>query len=668
MKKKLNRSVLRLAACILAVAVLTTAVGAFGAVRNTSKNDDGTPAESKKDEIVYVFTDAEGKTKNILVSDWLTNPQKSATLADRSDLSGLENVKGDEGYTDNGSGALTWQADGEDIYYQGTTDRTPAVSIQVEYLLDGQKLSASELAGKSGVVTIRYRYTNNETRQVEIDGKKETVCVPFAALTGMMLDNAHFRNVTVSNGKLVNDGQRTIVVGFALPGMNDALDTELLPDTVEIQADVTDFKLSTTMTLVTNEVFSSLELDKAEDLKAELTDAVDQLSSALDELMDGSSQLYDGLTQLLEKSDTLVSGVNELKDGSQALVDGTSALQTGMAQLQDGANQLTTGLNYLDTQSKALVDGSTQLFDAVLATASSQLAAAGVEAPALTRDNYRGVLNSVSAQLDESTVREMATAQARAQVEAAVRANSATIRASVTAQVQAQVTASVMQQMGLDAATITPEQQAAVDAAVAQIMASAETQAQIDAAVESAIQSMIETQMQSESVQASIEEAVQKAAAGSGMIANLLAQLDQVAAFCDGVSQYTGGVATAKAGANTLLKGTDTLSAGIDQLAGGTGRLNLGLSQLQGGVRQLVAGVSKLKDGQMKLSEGLKQFKEEGIDKLTESVNGDLSTLYSRVKAMRDLSQDYRSFGGIADGMNGTVRFLYRTDAIGDAE
>lgn len=668
MKKNMNRPVLRLAACILAVAVLTTAVGAFGAVRDTSKNADGSAAASKKDEIVYVFTDAEGNTKNVLVSDWLTNPQKEATLADCSSLENLENVKGNEGYTAGENGAVTWQADGEDIYYQGTSEQTPAVSMKIEYLLDGQKISASELAGKSGVVTIRYEYTNNETQTVEIDGKQQTVCVPFAALTGMMLDNAHFRNVTVSNGKLVNDGQRTVVVGFALPGMNAALDTELLPETVEITADVTDFSLSTTMTLVTNELFSELDLGKAEDLKTELTDALDQLTDALDQLMDGSSQLYDGLTQLLEKSDALVSGVSELKDGSQALVDSTSALQTGMTQLQDGANQLTDGLNYLDTQSKALVDGSTQLFDAVLATASSQLAAAGVEAPALTRDNYRGVLNGVSAQLDEAAVRKMATEQARAQVEAAVRANSATIRASVTAQVQAQVTASVMQQMGLDASTITPEQQAAVDAAVAQIMASAETQAQIDAAVESAIQSMIETQMQSESVQAGIEEAVQKAAAGSGMIANLLAQLDQVAAFCDGVSQYTGGVATAKAGANTLLKGTDTLSAGIDQLAGGTGRLNLGLAQLQSGVNQLVAGVSKLKDGQMELSDGLKQFKEEGIDKLSESVNGNLGMLYSRAKAMCELSKAYQSFSGLADGMSGTVRFLYRTDAIGDAE
>ena len=52
MKKNMNRSVLRLAACILAVAVLTTAVGAFGAVRDTSKNADGSAAASNSSALM----------------------------------------------------------------------------------------------------------------------------------------------------------------------------------------------------------------------------------------------------------------------------------------------------------------------------------------------------------------------------------------------------------------------------------------------------------------------------------------------------------------------------------------------------------------------------------------------------------------------------------------
>ena len=668
MKNTINRSILRVMACVLTLALLTTAVGAMGARRDTTKDENGLPAASKKDEIVYVFTDAEGNTKNILVSDWLTNPQKSATLADCSDLSNLENVKGDGSYETGADGALTWQADGEDIYYQGTTDKTPAVSMQVEYLLDGQKISASELAGKSGVVTIRYHYTNNETRQVEINGKQETVCVPFAVLTGLMLDNEHFRNVTVSNGKLVNDGQRTVILGFALPGMNAVLDTDLLPESVEITADVTDFSLSTTMTLVTNEPFSALNLEETDEIEAELTDALQQLTDAMDQLMDGSSKLYDCMTELLEKSETLVSGVDQLKSGSQALVDGTAALQSGMTQLQGGLDQLTAGLNTLDSKSAELENGASQLFDAILATADSQLAAAGLEVPALTQENYRSVLSGAMAQLDETAVREMATAQARTQVESAVRANSAAITAGVTAKVQAQVTEGVLQQLGLDPETMTPEQQTMVDAAVAQVMASEETQAQIAAATESTIQSMIDEQMAGEAVQTAIAEAVQKAQAGSGTLSSLIAQLDQVAAFCSGVSQYTDGVETAKNGAATLRTGSETLAAGAAQLAGGSGQLNQGLAQLQSGVGQLVAGVGQLKDGQMQLSDGLKQFKAEGIDRLVDAVDGNLGLLFARMKTLSELSAEYQSFSGLSDGTSGTVRFLFRTDAIGDAE
>lgn len=744
----MKKSLFRATAVAAAVALLATAVGAFGSVRDTSKNADGTPAASKKDEIVYVFTDAEGNTKNVLVSDWLTNPQKADSLTDCSNLKDLENVKGEEGYTAGKDDSIVWQADGNDIYYQGTSDQTPPVSMKATYLFDGQPITPDKLLGKTGVVTIRYEYTNNETQQVKIDGKNETLCVPFAALTGMILDNEHFRNVSVSNGKIVNDGQRTVVVGFALPGMNDALQTTLLPNTVEITADVTDFTLGTSMTLVTNELFSAVNFDKLTDKKTQLTDALNQLTDAMDQLMDGSSKLYSGMTELLEKSGDLVNGVDALKDGAQSLYDGTSSLYSGTTELHSGANQLqsganqlysgasqlhsgtsdlyagasqihagasqvhsgasdlSNGLNTLSGKSKELVAGADQIFDALLNAATTQLTAAGLDIPALTQENYQTVLNGAISQLDADTVRAAATAQAREQVEEAVRANTAAIQAAVTAKVQEQVRAAVLQQLGLSGAELTAEQQATVDAVVAQQMASEEIQAQIAAAVESTIQSTIEEQLQSEAVQSQIEAAVAKAVSGSGTVSALLAQLNQVATFCDGVDQYTAGVDSAavgaaalnagadsletgagslvsgasslqsgagsletgtnslKSGVGSLASGADSLESGAAQLNSGAAQLNDGLATLQDGVSALVDGVKQLKDGQMQLSDGLKKFKSEGIDKLTEAVNGNLSLLFDRMQAISELSQSYQSFSGVSEGTQGSVRFLYRTDAI----
>ena len=208
----------------------------------------------RKDESVYVLANTDGSVKKIIVSDWLRNTQNSVAIEDKSELSSIENVKGDEGHTDTGS-ARVWDAEGNDIYYTGTIEKELPVDMEVTYTLDGKTVTASELAGKSGRVTIRYAYTNKQYENVTIDGKMEKIYVPFAMLTGMLMDSDTFRNVEVTNGKILNDGDHTAIVGIAFPGLQDDLaidrDTLDIPDSFTVSADVTDFHLSNTVTLLT---------------------------------------------------------------------------------------------------------------------------------------------------------------------------------------------------------------------------------------------------------------------------------------------------------------------------------------------------------------------------------------------------------------------------------
>ena len=90
-----------------------------------------------------------------------------------------------------------------------------------------------------------------------------------------------------------------------------------------------------------------------------------------------------------------------------------------------------------------------------------------------------------------------------------------------------------------------------------------------------------------------------------------------------------------------------------------------GILKLQNGTPALVNGVTQLRDGAMSLSDGLRTFNEEGIHKLTEAVDGDLSRLSERLRATVETAQGYTSFAGIADDMDGEVKFIYRTDSIG---
>ena len=99
------------------------------------------------------------------------------------------------------------------------------VTQKITYLLDGKEMTPEELAGKSGRVTIRFDYTNNEKVEATIDGKKEQICVPFMAVSGMVLDES-FRNIEVTNGKVVADGNNSVVFGYALPGLSDSLDVD----------------------------------------------------------------------------------------------------------------------------------------------------------------------------------------------------------------------------------------------------------------------------------------------------------------------------------------------------------------------------------------------------------------------------------------------------------
>lgn len=631
------------------------------AVTTSLSSDEG---DTFKDETVYVMAAADGSPKEIIVSDWIKNPTKADELKDSSELKDIENVKGDESYTMSTDGAMVWGAKGNDIYYQGTTDKKLPVSVKMSFTLDGKSICADDLAGKSGKLVMRIDYTNEQYENVKIDGKDEKIYVPYAVLSGMVLPNENFSNVEVSNGRSLNDGEKTIVAGMAFPGISENLDLDSdkldIPDHVEITADVKDFELETTLTLVTNEVFNEIDtkdIDSADELK----DKLNQLTDAMKQLTEGSSQLYDGLQTLLNKTDELVSGANKLKAGSKSLKDGA-------AQLDKGAIKLDKGLNELSSNSAKLNGGAKQVFETLLNTASAQLKSAGLDVSTLTIENYDKVLTGAINSLDESVVRAKATAEAKKQVTAGVEQRDAEIRAGVEAAVRKNVLEGVLKEAGLKmtadqynaavAAGQIPESvQNSVSQAVEATMNSAGIKATIEKNVSAKKQELIEQNMKSEKVQSQIESAVQTAKDGATSVKTLKGQLDSYNEFYTGLADYTAGVDQAADGADELKTGADSLSAGANTLYAG-------ILQISDGTTQFKDGVRKLSDGALQLSDGIKEFNEQGVQKLVDAVNGDLAGLSARVKAMIDVSKDYQSYAGKDADTSGSVKFIYRTDEI----
>ncbi|MFZ2638209.1 MAG: hypothetical protein WAX35_06415, partial [Agathobacter rectalis] len=384
LKEKLkSKYIVRVVAGVLTIALVGTGIGATAvfAEKNSTAvtaEADSTTGSSKdaddiadklmdsvslkdndadKDESVYLISDANGNVNKTIVVDHLKNKDKKDTLEDASNLSDIENVKGKEKFTQSGD-KLTWQAGGKDIYYQGTATEEPPVTQKVTYYLDGKEISPEDLAGKSGKVKIRFDYTNTTSYTETVNGEKQTVSVPFAAITGLVLGDG-FENIEVTNGKAEVSDSSSVVLGYALPGLKDSLgikDKDLdgdvnIPEYMEMTADVENFSMPAAMTFVVN----------ASDYVS--TDGIDtsDLDDMINDLKDASTQLQDGSKTLAEGTDTLADGLSTLQSKLGTFASGVGTLQSGLKTYTDGVSTLSGGLNTLGNSTGALVDGADKL-------------------------------------------------------------------------------------------------------------------------------------------------------------------------------------------------------------------------------------------------------------------------------------------------------------------
>ena len=661
----------------------------------------GALAETTKDETVYVLANAEGEAKRVIVSDWLTNPDGEKDLADATTLKDAKAVKGSAFLKD----GVWYNADGADVYYQGDAEDALPVNLTVSYTLDGEAKTAAEMTGKSGRVTIRVACDVKETK----DGVK----VPFAALTAALLDNDVFTNIEVTNGKFLDDGDRTVVVGWALPGLQETLkldaETVTLPEYVEISADAKNFEAPTTLTVVTNELFSAVDVDSID--ATELTENINKLKDGMAQLKDGASRLADGVSALKDGAKTLADGATELKNGAEALKEGANPLGDGVSQLNDGATaletgstQLAEGLNTLTANNEALASGATKLFETVLGIANTQLSAAMENAPTLTIENYEETLTALLDACSEAGIDK----QLHDQVEAVVNQNRAKIEEAVTAKVQEtvaaqveeavreNVTAQVLAAMDMtpdtykaavESGALTDAQKnqiaAAVDAQMKsqevkavlaqqteQTMGSDEIKATIEQNVNEQVEALTQQNMASKDVQAKRAAALEQGQAAAASLTALKAQLDDYRIFYDGLNAYLAGTAQAANGASELKTGAAQLAAGTEELNGkvpalleGIGSLSNGMNTLTENLPSLTDGVQQLLDGANELKDGLNTFDEEGVSKLVSLVEDDLADMLDRVKAALNAANAYTTYTSLGENMTGRVRFVWRTDA-----
>lgn len=391
--------------------VLLSAVmaGSMMPVTVFAQSNDENPTE--KTETVYSVLNSDGSISDTIVSSWLHDEDGINNIKETLNLKDVKNIKSNEKPSKDGN-TYTWNAKGNDVYYEGTATKQLPVSVKIRYELDGQEISANDIQGKSGHLKLTISFTNNYSEVKNINGKSIVIHPSYLAGGMLNMSTGKFSNVKCESGKIVNDGTNEMLAFANIPGLNETLSSAGLDkvnnqlgisDDVTVEADVNDFDLGSIMVGMTNEIDLASELGEIGSV-SELTDGIDQLIEADNQLIDGSKQLYDGTTQLKEQGAPLVGSsdqVRQLSAGAIQLNDGVKALQTGISQYTAGASAINEGINQL----YAIPQGAAQISEGIT-TYKTQSLVSGIDDLSAGLDTFRQQVNAGLSSADTKAMME----------------------------------------------------------------------------------------------------------------------------------------------------------------------------------------------------------------------------------------------------------------------
>ncbi|MCI9086963.1 MAG: hypothetical protein HFJ32_00095 [Clostridia bacterium] len=523
---------------------------------------------------------------------------------------------------------------------QEETDKKLPITCKIKYTLNGKEISAEELAGKSGKVTIEITYTNHEKHIVNVNGVTTTLYTPFAVATGVVVDNETNKNIAVSNGKVMNDGTKTIVVGMAMPGMQESLGLSRinLPDNVKITMKTTNFELSNIFTIATLKL---LEEDDKELLKE-----IDELYSKINTLQSSSNQIEKGANDLKKGTTTYYQKSQEFNQVMSQVQKGANSANTEYAKLNQGIASLNTNSGTLNSGAKQVSEGMTAM-QSGLQTISTKLGQLEVGSQVLStgaKQIEKGVTVAQNAAKEVTTK----VLTAKATIQATIQANNQTISTldpiTDANMINALQISNVALQQSLDTLD-----SLAIDEPTSNLAILNGSLAQVKTGIEG-------------------NGTVQNPGlvVGSQTVSQGISQIKK-----DGVDALASQTTKLVTGSKQLYDGTKTLKQGTTVLENGSSQMQAGLSNLQSGTSQLLQANNQLTDGAKilqtgatTLANGIHTFNEEGIKPICNYINGDLRNLTNRAEKLLDLSNEYQSFINSEKEKNGEVKFIIMSDSI----
>ena len=608
------------------------------AIKNElSVSNTSTLKTNTRDEMVYVFGKADGTQDHITVTEKVTDTNGKTTTN------------------------------------QSSSTKSAPVSIKVTYKLNGTETKPEDMIGKSGKVTIRYDYTNNEKKTITVNGKSQTAYVPFTMITGTLLPTDKFSNVEVTNGKVSKVGDNIIALGMTMPGLKDTLNLKFddesldmdIPEYFEISADVEDFELDMSMSVATTSVLDDIDTDdfsvaKLEDKMNELQSAADQLTDGTVTLQDGTQTLADSIPALTDGVGQLDDGASSLKDGIYAYTDGATALAAGAGQLKDGiaaytdgANQLGAGATELETGIKDYTDGvaqisagSTDLKSGINAytTGAKQLGAgaaqlktgvetytAGVASAAAGAKQVSDGVSQLKTMLTETMANQLAENLSYYKTNKNIQESVSQLTAAATG-------------AGLSGITIADDLTALAavngDDAVAEKITELYTK-YLTAYTQSVVANGATSQITS--LYANQLGLLVKAASNQGAAGALAQVAAQIAGSASSIDTLAQGASSLSTGLDTLNEKSTELNSGVSDINDGLVKLNSKNDDLNEGVAKLDTGADKLDSNSKKLNTG------------AAALNAGVATLNSKNNLLNEGIQKINAGLGTLNSKNDTL-------------
>lgn len=602
-------------------------------------------------------------------------------------------------------------SDEGNLKYKGYDDAQLPVTMKVSYTLDGKDIDPADLAGESGHVKIHITYKNNV--------KRDSVYVPFAVMTAFILDNDDFSNVSVDNGKVIDDGTRNTVVGYALPGLSESLSLNLseldsgakdidVPESVTIECDTTKYNVENVYSVVTDEMFQDIDMSDVNNA-SDLKDKMDEVKSAAKKLANGTSQLSNG-------ADKVASGAGKLSAASKTIRNGAKGVANGTKQLQSGTPALTGGISKLSAGSKKVLDGNAALLaglqkmygtapkKADLSDGSGTLKlAAGAKA----LNSEVQALNLSKVSLTEEQKKEIQTAAASSdKVTGAATQLSSGIGAGVAGKLKSTISSDSTKSATASKVLADENVQKAVKALEAAGYTEAQAKAVFSGVVSATLDgaaSQISADTVTSSISGNVETAVQQVA-GAAAVSGAQGVVDETNKTIAG---YSGKITALKSATKQLQEGAEEVNVGLvgkdgkaegednligaaKELTAGSSEVYSGITALQGGSKELVSGVNKLASGSMQLYNGTVTFSSKeaelasgaaalakGAKTLDKSVDSAMNKAKSEIdklnasnlldvvdnaKAIQKAAQNYNSFGNTKTYKS--VTFIYKMDEV----